>query len=893
MPLRRCAVLCVVALAFGARAEISAVSDGERAAVEAAAAYLAGGPPAIVERLATSSPLRHLSNDDALKEIETRLGPPTGAQWELETVVPALQNKRAVFAVSYPSGVDETVVFDLANESGAYRIQDLRIAALPSDRKPIFAEAPAAAATEAAAAKTRDPRAPAAAIIGALLGIAAAFVSRSNRTLSRALIAVAIIPMIAAVAFAVRTGKLVQRVVTQSAAKQTAGSEDYPRLAPLLPLRRAIAAGTIDSESRQNAGCVERTCANVATLWNAQIDLEQTRTAEAKKTLQRFPSPSNIPLVEMLRGRIALVEGDAVASAIAYEHAVNLGPGRDAIWFETAQSLMALGFEDRATKYLERLKRIGSRSSYAYYSLAAIAGSRGHDEEAEKYLRDAWDLQPIQRAALLGSPAFAAVLRRPEVGKLIPMSTAGEAKFAPADVSSHPVALPSNAVAQVCGNLLRVQIGEQELQVPGGASLAPPQTAVIDAASWDKEEKENALREYQQLVAAAHNAGAFTQPALRRRVTRTAEALAERNRWAELAALTETLSPKSEYVPADLFFLKDMALERTNRRAEALTLLQQLADSRVLARKRDARSLEALGEMLAAHDQFDSAIAMYDKAQAIRPNPMTDDRVRQIEMNKRLATKYSQERTPHFEIRYPEDVSPVAAKQIGAILEAEFKRLQKWVPVKDVQPVTVNVVWWRDFRSTYTGNDFILGFYQGKITVPLAGVAQFIPPIVALLSHELCHAMLAQATNDQAPSWFHEGLAQRIEMTDYHANAFNMYDDEKLLAMSVLDATIKRSGDPDMITEAYIESQTVIRYIESKYGERGIGTMVAAFRDGATTDEAIWKLTGQSVAEFDTQLRAWGRAGSRVFENPPPVRYDQDSSEELRWSKPAAKGSEQ
>jgi hypothetical protein len=152
--------------------------------------------------------------------------------------------------------------------------------------------------------------------------------------------------------------------------------------------------------------------------------------------------------------------------------------------------------------------------------------------------------------------------------------------------------------------------------------------------------------------------------------------------------------------------------------------------------------------------------------------------------------------------------------------------------------------------------------------------------------------MLAQATRDQAPSWFHEGLAQRVEMTDYHANAFNMYDDEKLLAMSILDATIRRSGDPDMIGEAYIESQTVIRYIESKYGERGVAAMIAAFREGATTEEAIAKLTGgQSVAQFDTSLRAWGRSGARVFENPPPVRYDLDDSEDLRWSNRSGKGS--
>jgi len=196
------------------------------------------------------------------------------------------------------------------------------------------------------------------------------------------------------------------------------------------------------------------------------------------------------------------------------------------------------------------------------------------------------------------------------------------------------------------------------------------------------------------------------------------------------------------------------------------------------------------------------------------------------------------------------------------------------VPLQHFDRVVVNVVWWDEFRSTYTGSDFILGFYNGKITVPLAGAVRFVPPVVGLMSHELCHAMISQATNDQAPHWFQEGLAQRIEMRPYHANAFNMYDDNRLIAMSLLDPVLKMSSDPDVISEGYIESQTVIRYIEATYGEAGIKKMLDSFRNGATTDEAIQQLTGKSLAEFDVNLRSWGRGSARVFENPEPVHYE-------------------
>ncbi len=174
------------------------------------------------------------------------------------------------------------------------------------------------------------------------------------------------------------------------------------------------------------------------------------------------------------------------------------------------------------------------------------------------------------------------------------------------------------------------------------------------------------------------------------------------------------------------------------------------------------------------------------------------------------------------------------------------------------------------------GNDFTLGTtYRGKITVPFAGIGAYPPEIVAILTHELCHAMISQATNDQAPRWFQEGMAQRVEMVGMMRNAFNMYDDSKLLAFSLLDNVMIGSSDPEMIGEGYLVSEAAIRYIEAKYGKAGIAKMLAEYRSGATTDEAIEALSGTNTAEFDRQFRQWGRAEQRTFETPIAARYDQ------------------
>lgn len=883
----RLALFCaLVSSASFATDAIRPISYAERAAVQIVANYLSRGPEAVYDQLSTSSPLRKLTKSDALQEIEVRCGPPAGSTWELQTVVPALKDQTAVFNVSYPSGADETVVINLEAENADFKVRDLRILAEPSSTEPIFpVEADATAATKGSTNPNSLPLA--AGILASALVVSSAFTSGRKPGAARIMIAVAIVAVALASYVAFQQMRLKQ---AQAAAAQVAAadSEAYPRLAKLLPFRRAIAAGT-DVAAAAPPVALKGVAANVARLWNAQLDLEQMRIDSAMRALRAEPEPSQTPLAEILRGRLAFLQAKETDSVIAYEHAVTLGPGRDGLWLETSQALDTLGFSDRAEAYLKRLSRIGSRDANVYYSLAVLAALHGHNEDSVNALKTAWNLRPVRREQLVATPVLWSALRKPEVVNEIKLSAAAEATFASPAVSTRAIELPPNAQPRVSGDFLAIQIGDSDMAVPGGACLAPQGTPVVDAGAWSRTEEQKALGDFNQLSSVAGNPGAYTQPQLRRRITKCAEALAVHNRWADLIHLTDGLSPRSEHVPADLFFLRDLALQRVNRDEDAKHLLLELTRSPALQRRNDPQQFVELGAMLAQLDQFDPAVKVLDHAASMKRDAAggIDELVAKISMNKRLANNYQTYGTPHFQIHYPDDVAQAFVQQMGEILERELKREQKWVSVADFKPVIVNVVWWRDFRSAYTGNDFILGFYQGgKLTIPFAGIPGWYPRITAILSHELCHAVIAQATNDQAPHWFQEGLAQRVEMVPYAANAFNMYDDSRLLSVSLLDAVLRGSPDPGMIGEAYIVAQTIIRFIEASYGQNGINTMLAAYRDGATTEEAIRKLSGLSVADFDAKLRSWGRSGTKVFENHDLVDYSQMLTEsgELRWS---------
>lgn len=674
-------------------------------------------------------------------------------------------------------------------------------------------------------------------------------------------------------------------VIAGKAEVKASSTAAVPELSPLLRLRRALAAGSSDVGPLFSSAPSSGVTGDVARLWKAQWDLLQMRTDAVRQNLATFPSPSQVPLAELIRARLALTQNDDLSAIMAYERAVNLGPGRDALWLETAEALSNGGFKKQSDGLIRRLDGIGTREAVIYYAQAMDSAAFNRFDDCEAQLKEAWNLCPVERGRLVGSDVLYWLMRR-RGPSFIDLSTPNEATFASPAVSTRAITLPDGAAARVSGDFLQVKIGDQELFVPGGAALAPAGSAVVDAGTWARDEEDRALKEVPELTAAASTVGAYMQPVLRRRIRSSAAALARRNRWNDLVELTRGISAKSQFVPVDLFFLRAVALRRLQRDPEAKELLHEVAASPVLERRGDARALAALGEQLAEFDEYDLAIKMYQRAKAARSDPYLDFRLTQLEMNKRLMTSYSVYDSPHFSVHYPPDVSPATAIAVAKVLEGEQQRLQKWVPVPNFKPVVVNIVWWNDFKAIYTGTDEILGFYRGSITLPLAGLMELDPEVVAIITHELTHAMLAQATNDQAPHWFQEALAQRMMMVPMVPNAFNMYEDNKLLALTVLDSVLDDAQDSGMMGEAYIVSQTLIRYLESKYGENATSKLIQSFASGATTEEAMQALTGQDLSAIDVDFRSWGRAEKRVFENPPGPTYQLTGEDMIQRAEP-------
>ena len=502
-------------------------------------------------------------------------------------------------------------------------------------------------------------------------------------------------------------------------------------------------------------------------------------------------------------------------------------------------------------------------------------------EEAENLLLRAWNLEPMPRGDLFEDPAFAYLVTRPRLFPAFQFNQAEEPRPAFTGVR-HPVALPLSAEAATCGASLHVTVAGADLVVPGGAGLAPEGTAVEDATAWNRKAEAKALA---ALPALTHGmaAGASLQPRNLRIAQRAGRALAEQNRWAELLALTDPIAADVAHAPSLLVRLRAQALQQLDRQEEARQLLIRLAKSDLASRRPKAGTLFDLSELFAAAGEYDTAIKLSEKADRQLPEPRGEQRRKQLAMDRDLASSYSSYKSDHFEVRYPKATGETYARGVTVVLEKERERLAKWIPGAGGKPVEVLLFPMKDFFENYGGDMGVVGVFDGKVRVPFAELKSLHPKLVAILSHELAHAMLAAATHDRAPHWFQEGMAEHVEMGRGRLNPLpDLARAERVLSFPTIDPILRGFAEPQLVDLAYSEAAWTINFIETRFGTAALHRLVAAFAAGKQTDEAIREVCRLSPAEFDHAFWQWGATQAPQAREVEVQRYDLELKAQAR-----------
>ena len=126
-----------------------------------------------------------------------------------------------------------------------------------------------------------------------------------------------------------------------------------------------------------------------------------------------------------------------------------------------------------------------------------------------------------------------------------------------------------------------------------------------------------------------------------------------------------------------------------------------------------------------------------------------------------------------------------------------------------------------------------------------------------VIPHEISHIFFNHVVYNptvSVPVWINEGVAQYNEFIT-HEWEMDLVEtaagDGSLIPLSALEDGFG-SYDVDRIYLSYAEAFSAATYLVNTYGNEGLSTLLAAYKDGEQTDEAFQTALGISIDQFET-----------------------------------------
>ncbi len=232
---------------------------------------------------------------------------------------------------------------------------------------------------------------------------------------------------------------------------------------------------------------------------------------------------------------------------------------------------------------------------------------------------------------------------------------------------------------------------------------------------------------------------------------------------------------------------------------------------------------------------------------------------------------YVEVKTPRFVLVMEKKDAPLLSLYAAPLAEEAFDSLAARYDYRPAAPVRIEF-----FRSHA---DFSVR------TVGLAGLGALgvcFGPVIAMdspaarkvgefnwgstLWHELGHTFTLGASDNRVPRWFSEGLSVHEERraraswgSEVTPEFVAAYAGGMLAPPSRMNDGFMRPRFPQEVILSYYQASLVAEWIEREKGVAGIRAMLAAYKRGATTGQALHEVLGIDLAALDAQFDRYVR----------------------------------
>jgi tetratricopeptide (TPR) repeat protein len=218
-----------------------------------------------------------------------------------------------------------------------------------------------------------------------------------------------------------------------------------------------------------------------------------------------------------------------------------------------------------------------------------------------------------------------------------------------------------------------------------------------------------------------------------------------------------------------------------------------------------------------------------------------------------------------FKIRYHKEEQKLLARYLEPALERAFADMVKRYGYTPKMPVVLELYQESDHYSVRTvglPNLGALGVCFGQVITAMSPSNGDINWGMVLW-HELAHVFAIQLSNQRVPRWYTEGLAEYETLIadpswrrENDADVYGALLEGTLPSVATINYEFVQP-DPQKVVVAYYLSSVMIEYIAQTYGFEKIVTGLKLFGQGKETPEVVEKITGRTVAQFDSDFRAY------------------------------------
>jgi tetratricopeptide (TPR) repeat protein len=256
-------------------------------------------------------------------------------------------------------------------------------------------------------------------------------------------------------------------------------------------------------------------------------------------------------------------------------------------------------------------------------------------------------------------------------------------------------------------------------------------------------------------------------------------------------------------------------------------------------------------------DHTGKAVIAWKRALELSPDPGTEAWLRKAERELDVEERSRRRRSAHFILHYQGDAtSPDLQQQLLATLDDGYRDLASQLGYEPSEKIIVILYTQKEFVDITEAPSWAGASNDGKLRIPLRGVAVMNPELARVLKHELTHSFLSFLAGGRCPTWLNEGMAQMMEprsSSTFAQPLAALFQQRKEIPFSVLEHPFIRFSDAQAQV-AYAESLSGVEYLRERYGMGEVLRMLRNTGSGVEPELALRQSTGMDYSTLEQRI---------------------------------------